>query len=135
MNNQRDTFEELRRFHFDGNDPFMNGGHQIIKMRQIAREVPTWVKDKRKIQALLLRSFPKLKTDPKQRLRAARWAVIIQLYFRMHMTLGQVTDQVGLPKSKVAMLIRSIHRAAAGRKANGKGVFSQRPTGRPKKQK
>ncbi len=141
MNNDRDTFWELRKS-FDGNDPFMTQGHQILKIRRGDRRIPTWAKDKRKIQAILLRSFPGLRTNIQQRARAARWVVIIQLYFRVQMTLTQVAEETKLPKSLVQSLIRSISRAAAGRKANSQGAFvrgsaglaGQRPPGRPKKQ-
>lgn len=107
MNNQRDTFLELRG-KFDGQDPFMTGGHQIIKLRTGDRVIPEWTKSDKKIQAILLRSFPKLRTDPKQRVSAARWATIIQLYYRMQMTQGQVAAQMKLRPKVVGRLIENI---------------------------
>jgi hypothetical protein len=132
MNNTRDTFGQLRGS-FDGQDPFMTGGHQIIKTRSSNRDVPEWALDNKKVQQILLRSFPKLKTDLKQRARAARWATIIQLFFRMKMTRKQVAEQTKLSSIIVRDLIRNIRRAASGRKTNGQGLAGKRPTGRPKK--
>ena len=133
MNNARDTFGELRG-RFDGQDPFMTGGHQIIKTRRIERVTPEWARSNKKIQAILLRSFPKLKTDFHQRVRAARWATVIQLYFRVHMTRGQIAEQMKVPLKTVENLIDRIHRACNGMKTSGKGPLSSRPPGRPKKQ-
>ncbi len=132
MNNQRDTFLELRS-RFDGQDPFMTGGHQIIKPRTGNRETPEWAKSDKKVQALLLRSFPKLKTNARHRAGASRWAVIIQLYFRMHMTRGRVAEETKLPQKTVINLIDCIHRVSKDMKANGKGPRSRRKIGRPKK--
>ena len=133
MNNDRDTFLELRSFYFDGNDPFMTNGHQILKIRQGNRKIPAWAKDKRKIQAILLRSFPKLRTDVHQRARAARWMAIIQLYFRVQMTRSQVAAETKLPPNVVKMLIRNISRAASGLPSYGTKKRTGNPNGRPKK--
>jgi hypothetical protein len=131
MNNSRDTFLQLRG-KFDGQDPFMTGGHQIIKTRQSDRKIPDWATDDKQIQKILLRSFPKLKTDPRQRTGAARWAVIIQLFFRMKMTRSQVAEQTKLSSNTVQMLVRNIRRAAAGKRANW-STPTGKPTGRPKR--
>ncbi len=110
---------ELRSFHFDGNDPFMTGGHQIIKTRRGNRVIPEWARDNKKIQKILLKSFPKLGTDRKQRAQAARWAAIIQLYFRVQMTRSQVEAETKLSQNVVKMLIRNIARAASGKPSYG----------------
>ncbi len=94
MNNDRDTFGELRG-KFDGQDPFMTGGHQIIKTRRIQRTIPDWAKSNRKLREILLLSFPYLKTNDNHRKRAARWVQFIQLYYRMNMTEGQVAAHTG----------------------------------------
>lgn len=132
MNNSKDTFGELRGY-LDGNDPFMTGGHQILKVRREDRKNPSWVKSNTKIREILLRSFPKMLTDPIQRDRAGRWVRIIQLYFRMRMTYGQVAAELKIPARRVEDLIRSIRRAGAGLKTNGKGPLSKRSAGRPRK--
>jgi hypothetical protein len=112
----------------------MTGGHQIIKMRHADRTIPNWAKDDKKVRAILLRSFPELKTNPTQRTRAARWATVIQLYYRMRMTPKQVAGQMTLNLNTTRMLIRNIGWAAKGKKANGLGNFTGRPKGRPKKE-
>ena len=116
-------FEELRGS-LDGQDPFMTGGHQVIKLRQGNRKTPIWAVNNKQIQELLLRSFPALKTNPKQRMRAARWALFIQLYFRAHVTERQIAERMGVSMNTVKMLARNIRRAAARVKG--------RPRGRPK---
>lgn len=132
MNNQRDTFLELRG-KFDGQDPFMTGGHQIIKMRTGDRVVPEWTKSDKEVQKILLRSFPKLRTSPKQRALAGRWAQAIHLYYRMQMTRGQVAAQMKMNLNATKMLIRSINWAGKGLKANGKGPLTGAPRHRPRK--
>jgi hypothetical protein len=126
-----DTFKELRGY-LDGQDTFMTGGHQVIKPRQSNRETPDWATSNNKIQVILLRSFPKLRTNLTQRKGAARWAEIIQLYYRMHVSKRQIAEQLKLNYNTVRMLVRNISRAAKGKKANGV-ANTNRPTGRPKK--
>ena len=131
MNNDRDTFVELRG-KFDGSDPFMNRGHQIIKLRQSNRDIPAWAKSNKRLQEILLRAFPLLRTNPKQRLAAARWAVIIQLFFRVRMTRSQVAAQTGLSSNIVKLLVRNIRRTANGLRGDtGKPLGKKK--GRPKK--
>jgi hypothetical protein len=132
MNNTQDIFEQLRG-KFDGSESFMNHGHQIIKIRRGNRKNPPWVKCDTKIREILLRSFPKMLTNPLQRSRAGTWARVIHLYFRMQMTYSQVAAELNIKPRRAEDLIRSIRRAGAGRKANGKGLLGKRATGRPKK--
>jgi hypothetical protein len=127
-------FQQLREI-LDGDDPFMVGGHQKSHLRTKERKVPEWTKNNKKTQQVLLRSFPKLRTDLKQRLQAARWARIIHLYFRMQYTYRQVAAELEMPPRAVDSMIRSIKRVAAGRRANGTGLLGLMPTGRPKKKK
>lgn len=132
MNNTQDTFEQLRKS-FDGSDPFMTQGHQIIKMRRGNRTTPEWVKNNKKIQELLLRSFPKMKTNKTQRMRAGRWARIIHLYFKMKMTYGQVAAELGVTPKRIADFILRIHRASKGRRTDNRGLLGVRKQGRPRK--
>ncbi len=122
-------FRELRGF-LDGNDSFMTG-HQVIKMRQGNRETPVWATSNKRIQEILLRSFPNLKSNPKQRAGAARWALFIQLYFRYHMTRKQTAEQMGISVVAARDLARNIRRSAAGKWTNGGKPAGKR--GRPKK--
>jgi hypothetical protein len=122
--------EELRG-QLDGQDPFMTGGHQVIRPRRSDRRTPDWATTNKKIRAILLRSFPKLKTHPVQRIRAGRWAQIIQLYYRAHLSKKQIAEQLKLSYNAVRMIVRNINRAANGKKANGI-ANTNRPNGRPK---
>jgi hypothetical protein len=106
----------------DGEDPFA-GGHQVKRpggrashSERLGR-IPEWAKDNKQIQALLLRSFPKLETDHNQRRRAAIWAQIIQLYYRAVWTQAKIAEEMGLTPSAVNSTIRSIARAAEGRQS------------------
>lgn len=131
------TFEQLRK-KFDGDDSFVSGGHQLIKSAGATRhaervsKTPEWALNKDKVQELLLKSFPLLKTDSRQRERAGRWAQIIQLYYRAAWTQRQIADEMRISVNLVKRLITSITRAAKGERANGTGKRGQRPPGRPK---
>ncbi len=126
-------FAELRES-FDGSDPFMTKGHQIIKIRKGWRkkQIPEWATSDKAIQKLVLRSFPKLKTNDKQRQAAGKWVHVINLYFRMGWTRGQAAEEMHLTPKQVKDLIQSIRRVAAGQRANGTGVLGALK-GRPKK--
>jgi len=127
-----DTFKELRGY-LDGQDTFMTGGHQVIKPRRSDRQTPDWAATNKSIQIILLRSFPNLKTNLTQRKRAARWAEIIQLYYRMHISKRQISEQLKLNYNTVQMLVRNIKRAANGKRADGTGFLTGKPKGRPRK--
>jgi hypothetical protein len=126
-----DTFAELRG-KIDGNDQFMRG-HQIIKIRHISRDIPEWTKTDEGIQQVILRSFPKMNSDSRQRNRAGRWALIIHLYFRMQESRTFIAEEMGLKPNTVNTLINNIKRAGAGRRADGRGMLGARPIGRPRK--
>jgi hypothetical protein len=125
MNNTQDTLAELRHNYFDGSEGFMTG-HQIIKIRQSGRKTPEWAINNKKVQEVLLRAFPKLKTDLKQRAKAARWALFIQLYFRAHMTEKQMADRMNMTRNGIKMLARNIRRIAAGKKSYGTRTKSRK---------
>ena len=112
---------------FDGNSSFMRG-HQIKRIRSLhdGRVVPEWVTDDRIIQGLLLRSFPKLATNARQRKRAGRWARVIQLYFRSKKSRREVAEDMGESENVVRMLIRAIKLARNGKRANGTGLRSRK---------
>lgn len=128
-----DHFGELRK-KIDSNDPFVTGGHQVLKPRSDdKKKVPEWTRDDKKVREVLLRAFPKLTTDTRQRTRAARWIRVIHLYFRMYMTRGQVAVELGESPKWVRDIVRNIRRVAAGRRSDGNGMLGVRPRGRPKK--
>lgn len=130
-------FGQLRKV-FDGDDQFVSGGHQVVKSAGATRhatrvsKTPEWALSNEQVQALLLRSFPKLATDPKQRERAGRWMRIINLYYRAAWTQAQIAEEMGISLNLLKFLIVSIKRAANGEQANGKGKRGLRPRGRPR---
>jgi hypothetical protein len=126
-------YEQLRQ-HIDSNDPFMTRGHQIIKIRRGWRkkQVPEWATNDKSVQALVLRSFPKLKTDDKQRRRAGIWVRVINLYFRMGWTRGQIAEELGTTSEIIKYTIRRIRRVSEGKAADGLGPRVKVGSGRPK---
>ncbi len=105
----------------DQNDGFMTGGHQIVHARSYKREVPSWTLNDKTVRRLLLRSFPKLATDGRQRDSAARWGMVIHLYFKMGYTRSQIAEELDTTTERIKGVIRSIQRVSAGRRANGTG--------------
>jgi hypothetical protein len=127
-----DDFRRLRT-QFDGNDPFMSGGHQIKKIRARERAVPDWAADNTKVRSLLLRSFPKLKINVRERERAARWAAVITMFYRMKMSKSRIAAELKIATTTVKLILQHIQRAAAGKRADSTGLLGARPTGRPRK--
>ena len=133
-----ETNEELRT-KIDGDDPYFTG-HGIIKPRRgnqgnktgIPRTCPDWANNSVKIKELLLRSFPKLKADDRQRAAAGRWARVIQLYYRKQMTHGQVCTELSIPLVTLLSVVRSIDRAIQGKRTDGTGPRTGK-MGRPRK--
>jgi len=111
-------FQQLRQL-FDGADSFMNGGHTYGKVASRKRAVPLWARSDEAVRKLVLRSFPKLLTNPTQRRRAGRWLRIIYLFFRLQWTHGWIAAELRMTPRNVRDTIRSIKRAAAGLRANG----------------
>lgn len=131
MPNQRDTFNELRTV-IDGSDPFMTGGHRIITPRSDSRKkIPTWTKDDNAIKKLLLCSFPKLKTNVKHRVAAARWLRIIHMYYRVGLTVGHIAEELHAKPNVIKRVLISIRRVASGKNA-AKGLVRGK-RGRPAK--
>jgi hypothetical protein len=82
-------FDKLRQ-RFDGSDPLLRGlktgstsrsGHD-----QRVANTPEWLMNDAAVRVVLLRAFPKMDTNPTQRKRAERWALIIHYYFRLACT-------------------------------------------------
>jgi len=124
------TSPELHKL-FDADDPFMTKGYAITKKRHgQRRETPIWVKDQKQVQALLLRSFPKLKVDRRQRDRAARWARVIHLYFNLLLPFGEVQAEMNVSRYTLLSLLRAIRRVSNNRRADGSKNLGGKP-GRP----
>lgn len=132
-----DVFSQLRNF-LDGNDPFMTRGHQIIKTAgatqhaQRMQSVPVWALDDNKIKELLMKVFPRMQTDPKQKERAMRWLRIINLYYRVGWTCGRVAEELKITYKQAEWAIYAINKAAKGEADHGRnrGI---KPRGRPRK--
>ena len=125
-------FQQLRRV-LGGNDPFTNHGHQIVVLRKRKRISPEWVRSNAKIREVLLRAFPKLAINQKQRDHAALWARIIHLYFRLQWTHRQVADELDMNPATVHNMINGIRRVSTGKRADTNKPRGVRKRGRPKK--
>lgn len=117
---------------FDPKDSFLSSGHQVVQARSNKRETPDWAMSNARVREILLRSFPKLKTETRQRNAAARWMWVIQLYYRLGYTYTQVAEEIGSSPVKVENVIRSIKRVVQGLRADGRGRLTGK-RGRPKK--
>jgi hypothetical protein len=128
--------EDLKQLRnkIDSNDSFINHGHQIKRIRTRLKDIPDWATNNAKLQTLLLTAFPKLETDPKQRQGAARWARVIHLYYRFGMPHNHVVAETGISHGTLTSLLRTIRRAANGRRGNNNQPRGARPNGRPKKE-
>lgn len=133
MSNHRDTSKQLRdSLIFSGEDQFMRDGHQIVNKNlaysRYRRTPAEWAKDDRAIKVLLLRVFPKLETDEKQRQRAGRWMRVIHLHHRFGHSYGAVAAEMGLRVTAVKSMIQHIRRAVNGFPCNRSSKRSKRAT-------
>lgn len=113
-------------------DAFVGGGHQVVKAREYPHATPDWVNNETKIRALLLRAFPKLKTNDRQRASASRWLRVIHLYFRAHYTNTQVAEEMNLRPNQVRCIVRNIRWVYEGKRADGSGPLKGGKRGRPR---
>lgn len=114
-----------------GNETFAQG-HQVVGARTYKRKIPSWAVSDSKVKRLVLRAFPKMFDDPTARIGAARWASVIQLYFRLGWTRAQVAEELGSSTRKIKDVILHISRASKGLRSDGRGPLGK-PKGRPKK--
>ncbi|SRR5229473_25379 len=114
----------------DRKDQFQKGygirGGPTLRMRKI----PKWMNHDSDIQRVLLRVFPKLKTDEHQRKSALRWAGIILLYFKSGWKAQDVAEKLNISEKMVYDTAQRITRAGAGLRTTGKQRTGKR--GRPK---
>src|ERR1700721_1188915 len=98
----------------DRKDNFQTGygirGGPTLRMQKM----PEWMKNERDIQSLLLRVFPKLRTDERQRKSALRWLGVIQRYFKMGWSAQDVAEELSITVKKVYDTAQRITRAGAG---------------------
>ena len=116
MSNLRDTYGELRGV-VDGTGGFMNG-HQIINSNRarggFKRAEASWAHDDKAVRALLIKSFPKLETDSRQRSRAGRWMRVIQLYHRFGHSYGDVAEEMGLTVAAIKTILQRMRHDIKG---------------------
>jgi hypothetical protein len=108
----------------DGGEQFMSG-HGIVKARTYKRRIPEWALSDKEVRKVILRAFPRMKSDSEQRALAARWASVIHLYFRVGYTRSQIAEEIGSSTDKIHGVIRSILRVSKGLRANGSGKLSR----------
>jgi hypothetical protein len=117
-------------------DRFMTG-HQVLLIRMHPRKLRAWTANNATVQEVLLRVFPKLREDDRQREAAGRWARFIQLYWRVSgrggaihdrlaepdgvYTLKDVAAEMGISYEQAKSLKTRILRAAEGRRCDGTG--------------
>ena len=120
---------------FDGKDHFMTGhdvrGKPSSTWSKRVRSLPRWISDDKLIQELLLKVFPKLKTDSRQRERAGRWLRVIQLYFRTALPARSVAEELRISEKTVYDTELRINRAVKGLRTTGRQKTTGKP-GRPK---
>src|ERR1700676_2995615 len=132
-----DVYKQLRK-KFDGADSFVDGGHTVggkpsTSHTERVAKTPEWANDDEQVRLLLLKVFPKLETDEKQRARAAKWAQIIHLYFRMGWTSSRIALELKIRDVIIRNIIRDIRRARGGKRSDTGKQRGLRPRGRPKK--
>lgn len=117
-------FAQLRK-RLDGSDTFMNRGHQIKKVRGREKEIPAWALSDEETRKIMLKAFPKLLTDPKQRKSAARWAAVVHLFYRMNMSKSGVAHELKIRRTNVNRIVQRLKDHASGK---------SKSRGRPKKE-
>lgn len=114
-----EDLKQLRK-KIDGDDPFMSHGYEIKKIRTREKVAPVWVTSDVKLRKLLNEVFPKWRTEATQRKRAARWAAIITLFYRMGMSKAQVAAELKTTPTVINRVLQTIRARGEGRvlKAN-----------------
>lgn len=115
---------------YSGSDGFVSA-HQTMKIATKPRKTPEWTKHNAKIQAVLLRSFPKINDESsalceRQRKRAGVWMRFIQLYWRCReeagvVTLKHIAQEMKISLAKAKDLRVRINRAGLGLRCDGRG--------------
>jgi hypothetical protein len=122
----------------DRKDQFQKGhlvrGAPKSSWRKRAGNIPAWALDNESIKQLLLKIFPKMNSNRRQRDSAGRWAAVIHLYFRAARPALEVADTLKIPEKKVYDTVLRIKRAAKGLRTTGRNRTAGKP-GRPRRRK
>ena len=115
----------------DRKDSFQTGhgrrGGPTLRMQKI----PKWMNQESDIQRVLLRVFPKLKTDEHQRKSALRWLGLIHWYFKIGWSAQDVAEKLHISAKTVHETAQRIRYAGAGLRTTGKQRTGRR--GRPRR--
>jgi hypothetical protein len=95
------------------------------------RNVPGWAAEDKQLRALLIRVFPKLKSNKTQQAQAGKWTRVIYLFYRVGWTTGEIADKMKVSNSVVCSILRRARNAAIGLRTDGKPRGGKR--GRPTK--
>jgi hypothetical protein len=114
------------RSRLDTDDGFMSA-HKIKKVRTRERNIPEWTLSDKEVRTVLLRSFPKLRTNNAQAIRAGRWVRLIHLYYRVQMSNSQVAKEMGMTLNATKMAFKIMRRVARGQRANNTGPLRRPP--------
>jgi len=133
-----DVYKQLRK-KFDGADSFVAGGHTVggkpgTSHAERVANTPEWANNDKQVRSLLLKVFPKLETDEKQRARATKWAQVMYLYFRIGWPSSRIVLELKITDVYFWNLLRRIRRVAKGKRSDRpKDDRGLRPRGRPRK--
>jgi|ERR1700674_3480292 len=122
----------------DRKDQFQKGylvrGAPKSSWKKRARNIPAWALDNEYIKKLLLKIFPKMNSDRRQRDRSGRWARVIYLFFTSARPASEVADAMGISEKKVNDTALRITRAVKGLRTTGRTRTKGKP-GRPPRRK
>lgn len=95
-------------------ETFGVGGFQVrrVPQRHKEKEVPEWAIKDESLRVILLKAFPRLHINASQRKSAARWAQVIQLYFRQGWTRIEVADEMMETEESIRCLVFRIKKVA-----------------------
>lgn len=70
-------------------------GYQVIVIEESV-ELPDWAKTDSGLRDVINAAFPKWRNNEVQRYRASRWARVLYLGYRVHWTLRQIANEMGM---------------------------------------
>lgn len=96
------------------------------------KNIPLWTRNDEAVKKLLLKIFPKMVSNRRQRERAGRWAAVIHLYFRAARPASEVAQELKISEKTVYDTVLRIRRAAKGLRTTGRKRTAGKP-GRPRR--
>jgi len=77
-----------------------------VRTRKRERQIPAWALDDKRVRQVILKEFPKLVTNARQRALAGRWARVLYLYFRVCQWDKTIAEVAGCTVRAVEGVIR-----------------------------